>query len=104
MATEELKVRITAENEDYKKKMTEAEKKLENFKQSVKDTSIKYVKGFTNATVALATSAKVATIAIGKAAIEAYGEYEQLRDGAKKLWGEAFDTMAGHAALAYSKV
>ena len=102
--TEELKVIIDASTQGFKKGMKEAENTLQKFSQGVKNFSTEYVKGFTKATVAIATSAKVATIAIGKAAIEAYGEYEQLRDGAKKLWGEAFDTMAKHAALAYKRV
>lgn len=101
MATEELKVKITAENEDYKKKMTEAEKKLENFKKGVKDASIKYAKGFTTAAATVAATSATMVAAITKGSIDAYANYEQLVGGVDTLFKDSSAELQAYAADAY---
>ena len=53
----------------------------------------------------IATSAIVAKILdIGKAAISAYSDFEQLRGGAQLMFGDAYDYVADKAANAYATV
>ena len=51
---------------------------------------------------AAAIAAAAGTVAVGKAALEAYASFEQLEGGIKKLFGEeVLGTMQGYAAKAY---
>lgn len=53
---------------------------------------------------AAVTGAGAAIVALTKASIDSYSEYEQLAGGAKLLWGDAYDFVADKAAGAYATV
>ena len=50
---------------------------------------------------AMLAAGGAATIALGKAALDSYADYEQLTGGIKKLYGDAYDTVAKNAAQAF---
>ena len=62
------------------------------------------LKGIGVAAAAAITAAAGTAVAIGKQAISSFAEYEQLAGGAKLIWGDAYDTIAEHAANAYKEV
>lgn len=97
MATEELKVKITAEAE-------QAQKELSKFQKSVKSFSSGFTKAvgaFAKGVGVVAVAGGTAIAAITKQAVQSYAEYEQLSGGVQKLFGESSDQLLAYAQDAY---
>ena len=73
---------------------------LERIKKEGSTAAGKLKLGFTVAGAAIGAVA-AATAAVGKAAIDAYADYEQLTGGISTLFGESSDTMMRYADEAY---
>ena len=112
---EELVIKIKAELNDFKKGMEEAKKSMTGFKSAVnsvadkaKAAAEKIGKGFVEAgkkiSKALAVgcaAAGVAIVALGKQAISAYADYEQLVGGINTLFKDSSKQVQQYAANAY---
>lgn len=112
---EELVIKIKAELNDFKKGMEEAKKSMTGFKSAVnsvadkaKAAAEKMGKGFVEAgkkiSKALAAgcaAAGVAIVALGKQAISAYADYEQLVGGINTLFKDSSKQVQQYAANAY---
>ena len=91
MATDfmKLKASLSLDSDQYEKGLSGAEK---------------LAKGFGKAFKAGAVAVGAAATAVGvlvKKSVDAYGEYEQLAGGIKKLYGDAADDMMNYASVAY---
>lgn len=99
----EVKVKITGD-------ATDAEQALDDFKNEAEEAetplqklaAIGKVAG--QAIVAGFAAASAAAVALGRAALENYAEYEQLAGGAQLMYGDAYDYVAEKAANAYATV
>lgn len=112
---EELKVIIKAEISQFKKGIDDAKKEMSSFKDEVKkhskdaDTTLKKMgngikevgKKIGKAMVAGAAAGAAAVLALGKSALDCYGNYEQLTGGVEKLFGDSANTVMGYAKDAY---
>ena len=91
MATDfmKLKASLSLDSDQYEKGLSRSEK---------------LAKGFGKAFKAGAVAVGAAATAVGvlvKKSVDAYGEYEQLAGGIKKLYGDAADDMMNYASVAY---
>lgn len=108
---EELKVTIKAEINDLKRKVSEAKKTFGDFKDKVSQHTEKARKAFkvmgdgmVKVTKGVAAGMGVvagAVIALGKKALESYGDYEQLVGGIETLFKNSSDTVLKNAQKAY---
>lgn len=108
---EELKVVIKAEISDLKKNVNEAKRTFSDFKDKVSKHTEKARKAFkvmgsgmVKVTKAVAAGMGVvagAVIALGKKALESYGDYEQLVGGIETLFKNSSDTVLKNAQKAY---
>lgn len=96
----ELAASLTLDDSDYTKKLNAAGKNAKGFGNNLKRVLVPAAK------VAAAGIAAVSTaiIAVGKSAVEAYADFEQLEGGAKLMFGNAYDTVAKNASEAYKTV
>ena len=108
---EELKVVIKAEISDLKKNVNEAKRTFSDFKDKVSKHTEKARKAFKvmgngmlKVTKGVAAGMGVvagAVIALGKKALESYGDYEQLVGGIETLFKNSSDTVLKNAQKAY---
>lgn len=108
---EELKVVIKAEISDLKKNVNEAKRTFSDFKDKVSKYTEKSRKAFKvmgngmlKVTKGVAAGMGVvagAVIALGKKALESYGDYEQLVGGIETLFKNSSDTVLKNAQKAY---
>lgn len=108
---EELKVVIKAEISDLKKNVNEAKRTFSDFKDKVSkhtETAKKAFKvmgnGMVKVTKAVAAGMGVVAgglVALGKKALESYGDYEQLVGGIETLFKNSSDTVLKNAQKAY---
>lgn len=98
---EELKVIITAENSDYKKKMEEAESKASNFGKTVGKMATDMAKFSIKATTAVASASATMVGLITKGSLEAYADYEQLVGGVDTLFKKSSGKLQQYAEEAY---
>jgi phage-related protein len=91
MATDfmKLKASLSLDSDQYEKGLSRSEKLAQGFG-----------KAFKVSTVAIGAAASAVGVLVKKS-IDAYGEYEQLAGGIKKLYGEATDDMMEYASKAY---
>lgn len=108
---EELKVTIKAEINDLKRKVSEAKKTFGDFKDKVSQHTEKARKAFKvmgdgMVKVTKAVSAGMGLVAgglvaLGKKALESYGDYEQLVGGIETLFKNGSDTVLKNAKSAF---
>lgn len=77
------------------------EKEVNNVVKSMGNSFSSLGKKIGNAFKAGAAAATAGLIAIGKGALEAYSDYEQLKGGAELLWGEAHEQALADAKMAW---
>lgn len=95
---EELKIKITAEAEQAQKELSKTQQAITNFSSKVKKAGATVVK----ATAAAVVAGGAAIVAITKQAVAAYGEYEQLAGGAKKIFDDMdYSRIANDATQAW---
>lgn len=82
---------------DFKKGMADAESSFGTFSSKMASVG----KGIAVGLTAALTAASAAIVKIGKDAIEAYAEYEQLVGGVETLFKDSSDTVIKNAANAY---
>lgn len=82
---------------DFKKGMADAESSFGSFSSKMASVG----KGIAVGLTAALTAASAAIVKIGKDAIEAYAEYEQLVGGVETLFKDSSDTVIKNAANAY---
>lgn len=109
--TEELKVVIKAEISDLKKNVNEAKRTFSDFKDKVSkhtETAKKAFKamgnGMVKVTKAVAAGMGVVAgglVALGKKALNSYGDYEQLVGGIETLFKNSSDIVLKNAQKAY---
>ena len=88
-----LKLKITVDNTEGNKKLDDSKSKLEAFKK----VGSTITKG-----IAITGAAAITAVAgITKAAVDSYGEYEQLVGGIETLFGDSADKMKEYASKAY---
>ena len=112
---EELKVIIKAEIAQFKKGLEEAKKSMGSFKDQVKshakdatdnikkmgDGIAKVGKTIGKAILAGTAAAAAGVVALGKKALDCYGDYEQLVGGIETLFKDSADTVMSYAKDAY---
>lgn len=112
---EELKVIIKAEIAQFKKGIEDAKKAMGSFKQQVKnyakdanstikkmgDDIAKVGKTIGKDILASAAAAGAGVIALGKKALDCYGDYEQLVGGIETLFKDSANTVMQYAKDAY---
>ena len=91
MATDfmKLKASLSLDSDQYEKGLSRSEKLAKGFGKAFKVSA-----------VAIGAAASAVGVLVKKS-IDAYGEYEQLAGGIKKLYGEATDDMMEYASKAY---
>ena len=91
MATDfmKLKASLSLDSDQYENGLSKAEKLAKGFG-----------KAFKVGAVAIGAAASAVGVLVKKS-VDAYGEYEQLAGGIKKLYGEATDDMMEYASKAY---
>ncbi len=91
MATDfmKLKASLSLDSDQYEKGLSRSEKLAKGFGMAFKVSA-----------VAIGAAASAVGVLLKKS-IDAYGEYEQLAGGIKKLYGEATDGMMEYASKAY---
>lgn len=91
MATDfmKLKASLSLDSDQYEKGLSRSEKLAKGFGKAFKVSA-----------VAIGAAASAVGVLVKKS-IDAYGEYEQLAGGIKKLYGEATDSMMEYASKAY---
>lgn len=91
MATDfmKLKASLSLDSDQYEKGLSRSEKLAQGFGKAFKVSA-----------VAIGAAASAVGVLVKKS-IDAYGEYEQLAGGIKKLYGEATDDMMEYASKAY---
>lgn len=96
----DLAAKITLDTGEYERGLDNAEKKTSGFGEKLKSVLA------TAGKVAAAglAAAGTAVVALGKQAIGAYADYEQLVGGAELMFGDAFDFVQEKAAEAYKNV
>lgn len=88
-----LKLKVTVDNTEGNKKLDDSKSKLEAFKK----VGSTITKG-----IAITGAAAITAVAgITKAAVDSYGEYEQLVGGIETLFGDSADKMKEYASKAY---
>lgn len=112
---EELKVIIKAEIAQFKKGIDDAKKAMGSFKDQVKshakdatdnikkmgDGIAKVGKTIGKAILAGTAAAAAGVVALGKKALDCYGDYEQLVGGIETLFKDSADTVMSYAKDAY---
>ena len=112
---EELKVIIKAEIAQFKKGIDDAKKAMGSFKDQVKshakdatenikkmgDGIAKVGKTIGKAILAGTAAASAGVVALGKKALDCYGDYEQLVGGIETLFKDSADTVISYAKDAY---
>lgn len=112
---EELKVIIKAEIAQFKKGLEEAKKSMGSFKDEVKkyakdanstikkmgDGVAKVGKTIGKAITAAAAAAGAGVVALGKKALDCYGDYQQLVGGIETLFKDSAGTVEQYAKDAY---
>lgn len=112
---EELKVIIKAEIAQFKKGIDDAKKAMGSFKDQVKshakdatenikkmgDGIAKVGKTIGKAILAGTAAAATGVVALGKKALDCYGDYEQLVGGIETLFKDSADTVMSYAKDAY---
>ena len=112
---EELKVIIKAEIAQFKKGIDDAKKAMGSFKDQVKshakdatdnikkmgDGIVKVGKTIGKAILAGTAAAAAGVVALGKKALDCYGDYEQLVGGIETLFKDSADTVMSYAKDAY---
>ena len=112
---EELKVIIKAEIAQFKKGIDDAKKAMGSFKDQVKshakdatenikkmgDGIAKVGKTIGKAILAGTAAAAAGVVALGKKALDCYGDYEQLVGGIETLFKDSADTVISYAKDAY---
>lgn len=91
---------LTDELEDYSSEAETAENKTSKFGEALKS-------GLAVGAKAAAVAITAAVTAIGTLvtkSVQAYAEFEQLRDGVKKLYGTAYDEVMQYSEVAYKTV
>ena len=91
MATDfmKLKASLSLDSDQYEKGLSRSEKLAKGFGKAFKVSA-----------VAIGAAASAVGVLVKKS-IDAYGEYEQLAGGIKKLYGDASDDMMAYASKAY---
>nr|MBQ4454268.1 hypothetical protein [Clostridia bacterium] len=84
-----LKASLSLDSDQYEKGLSRSEKLAKGFGKAFKVSA-----------VAIGAAASAVGVLVKKS-IDAYGEYEQLAGGIKKLYGEATDDMMEYASKAY---
>ena len=92
-----LEVKISLNSTDFKKGMADAESSFGSFSSKMASVG----KGIAVGLTAALGAASAAIVKIGKDAIEAYSEYEQLVGGVETLFKDSSDTVIKNAANAY---
>lgn len=93
----ELYAKVFFNNDDYKKKLDESERKFSKFAGSLKN-GLKTAAKIGGAAIGAAATA---VSALTKASIENYAEYEQLVGGVETLFKKSSDTVMKYAENAY---
>lgn len=108
MTNEELVVRITADTAAFKRGIEEVNSKLgsvgakANSAFSKAGSALKSIGGVVaKGAIAGIAAVGTATIAIGKQALDAYSNYEQLSGGVQKLFGDSASTVENYANNAF---
>lgn len=96
----EIKVKITGDNEDAKKALDDVESKASGIGSKLASG----IGAVGRAVGAAAIAAGAAVGAIGKAALDAYSEFEQLSGGAELMFGSAYESVMQRAANAWQTV
>lgn len=96
----EVKVKITGDNEDAKKALDEVESKASGIGSKLASG----IGAIGKAVGAVALAAGAAVGAIGKAALDAYADFEQLSGGAELMFGPAYESVMQRAANAWQTV
>ena len=89
----ELFAKLTLDDKEFNDKTNDAKSKWSGFASFLGKTG-KFMAG-------AFTAATAATVAMGKSAVDAYGRFEQLSGGIKKLYGDASEDMMAFANQAY---
>lgn len=93
----EYQAKLTWDAKDYQKGMNDAESTFSNFSSKMASVG----KGIATGLTAALTAASAAVVKIGKDAISAYADYEQLVGGVETLFKDSSDTVIKNAANAY---
>ena len=96
----ELFARLSLDSGDYDKGLDDAKSSASKFGDKLKSGLATAAKVTAKAVAAVATG----VVALGKASIAQYADYEQLVGGAKLMFGDAYSTVAANAANAYKNV
>lgn len=96
----ELFARLSLDSGDYDKGLDDARSSASKFGDKLKSGLATAAKVTAKAVAAVATG----VVALGKASIAQYADYEQLVGGAKLMFGDAYSTVAANAANAYKNV
>ena len=112
---EELKVIISAEVSKLKSGVEDAKKHIKSFSEQVKEASKDVDEKFKNAGDKIGSAMKVGCAAavgalatvttaiagVATAATKSFAEYEQLKGGVEKLFGDSANTIMNYASQAY---
>lgn len=96
----ELFARLSLDSGDYDKGLDDAKSSASKFGDKLKSGLATAAKVTAKAVAAVATG----VVALGKASIAQYADYEQLVGGAQLMFGDAYTTVAANAANAYKNV
>lgn len=96
----ELFARLSLDSGDYDRGLDDARSSASKFGDKLKSGLATAAKVTAKAVAAVATG----VVALGKASIAQYADYEQLVGGAKLMFGDAYSTVAANAANAYKNV
>lgn len=104
MTNEELVVRITADTASFRREMEGVNSKLSSVGKGASSAFNKLgstLKSITKVAAVGAGAVGAAAVAIGKQALDAYSNYEQLSGGVQKLFGESAAAVEQYADNAY---
>lgn len=96
----ELFARLSLDSGDYDKGLDDAKSSASKFGDKLKSGLATAAKVTAKAVAAVAAG----VVALGKASIAQYADYEQLVGGAQLMFGDAYSTVAANAANAYKNV
>ena len=96
----DLVAKLTLDDDEYRNKLGQDKAHAASFGDALK----KGVGVAGKAVMASVAVAGAAAVSIGKKALDAYGEFEQLIGGTELLFGDAFNTVAENAKNAYATV
>ena len=100
----EVKVKIVGENQDAIDKLDQVEQKGQGLGGSIGNALKTGLGGAAKVTAAAMAATAAAVGAVGKAALDAYANFEQLEGGTKLMFGDAAESVLARAANAFDRV